>query len=385
MSKSYYEILGVPKDASADAIKKSYRKLAMKYHPDRNQGDAEAEEKFKEAAEAYEVLSDLQKRRIYDTYGKEGLKNSGYSGPGSSEDIFSHINDLFGDLFGFGGGGRGRRRDPNAPVQGEDLRYDIRISFMEAVHGVNRQVEVTKRETCWTCEGSGTRPGHKPQTCPTCNGRGQVVRSQGFFQVSTTCPHCHGAGQIITEPCQDCHGEGLINRNKKVSIRIPAGVDTGSRMRLSGEGEGGRRGGPSGDLYVVIHVDEHDHFQRDGQIIYLRLPISMVKAALGCEADVPTIHGSAKLKIPAGTQSGHRFTLRGEGVPSLRGGAKGDMVVETAVQTPTKLSKEQKELLRQFESLENTQEEEGFFSRLFHGTLGKQKKKNESKDKVANG
>ena len=357
----------------------------MKYHPDRNQGDSAAEEKFKEAAEAYEVLSDLQKRQIYDAYGKEGLKNSGYSGPGNSEDIFSHINDLFGDMFGFGGGGRGRRRDPNGPVQGEDLRYDIRISFMEAVHGVNRQVEVTKRETCWTCEGSGARPGHKPQVCPTCQGRGQVIRSQGFFQVSTTCPRCNGAGQVITDPCNDCHGEGLINRNKKVSIRIPAGVDTGSRMRLSGEGEGGRRGGPSGDLYVVIHVDEHEHFQRDGQTIYLRLPVSMVRAALGCEADVPTIHGSAKLKIPAGAQSGERFTLRGEGVPSLRGSGKGDMVVEIQVQTPTKLTKEQKELLREFDELSKEREEEGFFARLFHGHLGKNKKKTEDSEKVANG
>jgi len=384
MSKSYYEILGVNKDASAEAIKKAYRKLAMKHHPDRNQGDAAAEEKFKEAAEAYEVLSDLQKRRIYDAYGKEGLRNSGYSGPGNNEDIFSHINDLFGDLFGFGGGGRGRRRDPNGPVQGEDLRYDIRISFMEAVHGINRQVEITKKETCWTCEGSGARPGHKPQTCPTCQGRGQVVRSQGFFQVTTTCPRCNGAGQVITEPCDDCHGEGLINRSKKVSIRIPAGVDTGSRMRLSGEGEGGRRGGASGDLYVVIHVDEHEHFQRDGQTIYLRLPMSMVRAALGCEADVPTIHGTAKLKIPAGTQSGERFTLRGEGVASLRGGGKGDMVVEVQVQTPTKLTKEQKELLREFEELTKENEEEGFFARLFHGHLGKQKKKSDQ-EKVANG
>lgn len=383
MSKSYYEILGVGKDASAEVIKKAYRKLAMKYHPDRNQGDASAEEKFKEAAEAYEVLSDQQKRQIYDTYGKEGLRSSGYSGPGNSEDIFSHINDLFGDLFGFGGS-RARRRDPNGPVQGEDLRYDIRISFMEAVHGVNRQVEITKRETCWTCEGSGARPGSKPQTCPACHGRGQVVRSQGFFQVSTTCPRCNGAGQVIVDPCADCQGEGLINRSKKVSIRIPAGVDTGSRMRLSGEGEGGRRGGPSGDLYVVIHVDEHEHFQRDGQTIYLRLPVSMVRAALGCEADVPTIHGTSKLKIPAGTQSGERFTLRGEGVPSLRGGSQGDMVVEVQVQTPTRLSKEQKELLREFDELSKELEEEGFFARLFHGHIGKSKKKSDQ-EKVANG
>ncbi|MDR2550490.1 MAG: molecular chaperone DnaJ [Desulfobulbus sp.] len=384
MSKSYYEILGIGKDASAEAIKKAYRKLAMQHHPDRNQGNAEAEEKFKEAAEAYEVLSDVQKRRIYDTYGKEGLRSSGYNGPGSSEDIFSHINDLFGDLFGFGGG-RARRHDPNAPVQGEDLRYDIRISFMEAVHGVNRQVEVTKRETCWTCEGSGARPGHRPQTCPMCQGRGQVIRSQGFFQVSTTCPRCQGTGQVITDPCTDCQGDGLVNRSKKVNIRIPAGVDTGSRMRLAGEGEGGRRGGPSGDLYVVIHVDEHEHFQRDGQTVYLKLPLSMVRATLGCEADVPTVHGSAKLKIPAGTQSGERFVLRGEGVPSLRGGGKGDMVVEVQVLTPTKLGKEQKELLRRFDELSKEQEEEGFFARLFHGHLGKQKKKSEEREKVANG
>jgi molecular chaperone DnaJ len=384
MSKSYYEILGVNKDASADAIKKAYRKQAMKHHPDRNQGDAASEAKFKEAAEAYEVLSDLQKRQIYDAYGKEGLRNSGYSGPGNSEDIFSHINDMFGDIFGFGGG-RGRRRDPNASVQGEDLRYDIRISFMEAVHGINRQVDITKKETCWTCEGTGARPGHKPQVCPSCQGRGQVIRSQGFFQVSTTCPRCNGAGQIITDPCSDCHGEGLVNRSKKVSIRIPAGVDTGSRMRLSGEGAGGRRGGASGDLYVVIHVDEHEFFQREGQTIYLRLPVAMVRAALGCEADVPTIHGTAKLKIPGGTQSGERFTLRGEGVPSLRGGGKGDMVVEVQVQTPQKLSKEQKELLRQFDELSKDHEEEGFFSRLFHGTLGKQKKKTEEAERVANG
>lgn len=385
MSKSYYEILGVNKDASADAIKKAYRKQAMKYHPDRNQGDASAESKFKEAAEAYEVLSDLQKRQIYDTYGKEGLRNSGYSGPGNSEDIFSHINDIFGDIFGFGGGGRGRRRDPNAPVQGDDLRYDIRISFMEAVHGINRQVDITKKETCRTCEGTGARPGHKTQVCPSCQGRGQVIRSQGFFQVSTTCPHCNGSGQIITDPCNDCHGAGLVNRSKKVSVRIPAGVDTGSRMRLSGEGEGGRRGGPAGDLYVVIHVDDHEYFQREGQIIFLRLPVSMVRAALGCEADVPTIHGTAKLKIPTGTQSGERFSLRGEGVPSLRGGGKGDMVVEVQVQTPKKLNKEQKELLRQFDELSKEHEEEGFFSRLFHGTLGKQKKKKEDPEKVANG
>ena len=257
---------------------------------------------------------------------------------------------------------------------------------MEAVQGVSRQVDLSKKETCWTGEGTGARPGHKPQVCTSCQGRGQVLRSQGFFQVSTTCPRCNGSGQVIAEPCNDCHGEGLINRSKKVSVRIPAGVDTGSRMRLSGEGEGGRRGGTSGDLYVVIHVDEHEHFQRSEQTIYLQLPLSMVRAALGCEAEVPTVHGSTKLKIPAGTQSGDRFTLRGEGVPSLRGGSSGDMVVEVQVQTPVKLSKQQKELLRQFDELSKEQETEGFFSRLFHGNLGRQsKKKAVDSEKVANG
>ena len=211
MERSYYEILEVEKNASGEAIKKAYRKKAMKYHPDRNPGDQEAEMLFKEAAEAYEVLSDVQKRRVYDAYGKEGLRSSGYSGPGTSEDIFSHINSMFGDIFGFGSG-RNRRHDPNAPVQGADLRYDLQISFMEAVHGVDKEVEITKRETCWTCEGSGARPGYKPETCGTCHGRGQILRSQGFFQVSTPSPHCEGTGQVITEPCQDCKGSGLVRK-----------------------------------------------------------------------------------------------------------------------------------------------------------------------------
>jgi molecular chaperone DnaJ len=373
MKKCYYEILRVSRDASVEVIKKSYRKLAMKYHPDRNPGDAEAEACFKEAAEAYEVLSDADKRGLYDRFGHEGLKSNGYSGPGSAEDIFSHMSDIFGDLFGFGGGRR--QRDPNSPIPGDDLRYDLEISFMEAVHGVEKEVEVTKRETCWTCEGTGARPGHRPQTCPSCGGRGQVIRSQGFFQVSSTCPQCHGSGQVISEPCQDCNGAGLVNRTKKVNLRIPAGVDTGSRMRLSGEGEGGRRGGPSGDLYIVIHVAPHEFFQRDGQTIYLQYPLSMVKAALGCEVEVPTINGSASLKVPAGTQSGQRFTLRGEGVASLRGRGHGDMVVEMKVQTPTDLSKRQRELLAEFDDLCQEEQEEGFFARLFHGHLGKSREK----------
>ncbi len=375
MPRDYYEILGVSRDAEGDVIKKAYRKLAMKYHPDRNPGDTEAEEQFKEAAEAYEVLSDGQKKQVYDTYGHEGLKNTGYSGPGNYEDIFSGINDLFGDIFGFGG--RRSRRDPNAPVQGDDLRYDMEISFMDAIKGTAKEVDITKRETCWTCEGTGARPGYQPQTCPSCHGRGQVIRSQGFFQVSSTCPQCHGGGQIVTDPCNDCDGSGLLNKTKKVSIKIPAGVDTGARMRLRSEGEGGRRGGPAGDLYVVIHVEAHEFFMRDGDTIFLRYPISMVRAALGSEVEVPTVHGTAKLKIGAGTQSGKRFTLKGEGVPGLRSGSRGNMVIEVQVQTPTKLSKRQKEILREFDDL-TKDKDEGFFSRLFHGHLGKSTKEHHS-------
>lgn len=366
MKSDYYEILGVPRDAGADAVKKAYRKLAMQYHPDRNPGDKEAETRFKEAAEAYEVLSDARKRQLYDTYGHQGLESNGYHGPGSFDDIFANVNDIFGDLFGMGG--RARRRDPNAPEAGADLRYDLTISFMEAVQGLSREIEIAKRETCWTCEGSGLRPGTKARTCPTCNGRGQVIRSQGFFQVSSTCPHCHGSGQFISDPCTDCGGSGLVRKSKKVALKIPAGVDSGARMRLRGEGEGGRRGGPSGDLYVIIQVASHELFEREGQTIFCRWPVGMVKAALGCETEVPTVHGKATLKVPAGTQSGEHFTLKGQGVPSLRGGGRGDMVVELQVQTPTRLSKRQKELLEELDGLSVTpEEEEGFFSRLLHG------------------
>jgi molecular chaperone DnaJ len=380
MPKDYYEILSVGRNAGGGEIKKAYRKLAMKYHPDRNPGDKDAEARFKECTEAYEVLSDSKKRQIYDTYGHDGLKNSGYRGPGNFDDVFSSFGDIFGDLFGFGGARTQARRN-NGPITGNDLRYDLVISFMEAVHGGTREVQLTRRDTCWTCEGSGCRPGHKKATCPTCNGRGQVIRSQGFFQVSSTCPHCHGEGQIVTDPCNDCHGVGLIEKSKKVSIKIPAGVDTGAKMRLRNEGEGGRNGGATGDLYVIIHVEEHNFFKRDGDTIYCRFPISMVKAALGGVVEVPTIHGKKELNIPAGSQGGQIFTLKKEGVQSLRGYGRGDMVVELQVATPTNLLEEQKELLREFEklSLEHGQdkEQEGFFSRLFHEVLGKKTKEAE--------
>ncbi len=375
MPRDYYDVLSVSRNASSGEIKKAYRTLAMQHHPDRKPDDKEAEALFKECAEAYEVLSDVQKRKIYDTYGHEGLKSSGYQGPGNSEDIFSGFGDLFGDLFGRRAGAQTRR---NGPIPGNDLRYDLTISFMEAVHGTAKEVELTRRDTCWTCEGSGSRPGHKKETCPTCHGRGQVIRSQGFFQVSSTCPQCHGEGEIVTDPCQDCKGSGLINKSKMVSIKIPAGVDHGAQMRLRGEGEGGRRGGPSGDLYVVIHVEEHEFFKREGDTIYCRFPVSMAQAALGCKVGVPTVHGKKNLKIPAGSQSGALFTLRHEGVPSLRSNSRGDMIVELQVQTPVNLCDEQKEILKKFDDLcrEHGQhkEQEGFFSRLFNEVLGKKSK-----------
>ncbi|MFW2365378.1 MAG: molecular chaperone DnaJ [Desulforhopalus sp.] len=379
MSIDYYELLSVSRNASGSEIKKAYRKLAMKYHPDRNPDDKEAEAKFKDCTEAYEVLSDERKKQIYDTYGHDGLKNSGYSGPGNAEDIFSSFGDIFGDLFGFGGGGRTRaRRD--GPVAGNDLRYDVEISFMEAVHGISKEVQLTRRDTCWTCEGTGNRPGHKPQTCPSCNGRGQVVRSQGFFQMSSTCPQCHGEGSIVTNPCNDCSGSGLVEKTKKVALKIPAGVDTGARMRLRGEGEGGRRGGTAGDLYVVVHVEEHEFFKREGDTIYCRYPIPMTKAALGATVEIPTIHGKKKLNIPAGSQSGELFNLRNEGVQNLRGRGKGDMVVELQVLTPTNLCEEQKKVLAEFDTLcikhGQHEEEEGFFKRLFNEVVGNKKDAN---------
>jgi molecular chaperone DnaJ len=365
MPEDYYKILEVSRSASAEEIKKAYRKIAMKCHPDRNQGDKKAEEQFREATEAYEVLGDLEKRKIYDRFGLEGLKSSGYNGPGNANDIFSSFGDIFGDLFGMGGSGR---RPANGPIPGSDLRYDLTITFMEAVHGVNKEIEITRPDTCWTCEGTGARPGHQPQTCSHCHGRGQVMRSQGFFSVSSTCQPCRGQGIIITEPCQDCEGYGLVNKKKKVTLKIPAGVDNGARMRLTGEGEGGRRGGQAGDLYVFLDVEAHEHFQREGNTIYLRLPLAMTQAALGCKFKVPTIHGEKSLKIPAGTQSGANFTLKHEGVKALRGGELGDMIVVVDVLTPENLSTRQRELLEEFAELEKESgavHQDGLFNKLF--------------------
>jgi molecular chaperone DnaJ len=366
MELDYYEVLGVSRTASPEDIKKVYRKLAMQFHPDRNPGDKEAEEKFKQSTEAYEVLSDSSKRQIYDTYGHEGLKSRGYQGP-DFEDIFSSFGDIFGDIFGFGRADT--RRSRQGPMRGADLRYDLSISFMEAVHGISKDIEIERPDTCWTCEGTGLRPGYKPVTCSACNGRGQVVRAQGFFRMSTTCPQCRGEGEVIKDPCADCDGIGLVKSKKKVALKIPAGVDTGAKMRLRGTGEGGRKGGPAGDLYVIIHVEQHDFFQRQGDLIYCQYPVDFDQAALGCNLEVPTIHGTKKLKIAKATQSGQRFTLENEGVPHLRGNGRGDMVVEVKVVTPKKLTKRQKELLQEFGALEREKQkgnEEGLLKKLLH-------------------
>lgn len=349
MKNDYYGILGVDRNATAEDIKKNYRRLAMKYHPDRNPGDREAEEKFKEAAEAYEVLCDPEKRGIYDRYGHEGLQGSGYHGFSGFEDIFSSFGDIFEDVFGFGGGGRARSR--TAVRQGADLRYDLRLTFMEAVFGVSREIEVERLVACGGCRGTGSAAGTSPEVCGTCQGRGQVTQRSGFFSISATCPHCRGEGRIIRNPCRECRGTGKIRSSKSVQIRIPPGVETGSRLRLRGEGEDGEHGGPSGDLYVFIEVDAHEYFERHGDDILLKIPLSVTQAALGATIEVPTLNGAEKLKIPKGTQHGKIFRLPGKGIPNLRGFGRGDQIVQTVVEVPTNLTKQEEKVLKEFARL----------------------------------
>lgn len=347
--KDFYDVLGVDSSADDKEIKKAYRRLAMKYHPDRNPDDAEAEAKFKEATEAYEILSDSQKKAAYDQYGHAGVDpnsagGGGFSGgSGNFSDIFG---DVFGDIFGGGGGGsRGGQRSS----RGADLRYNLELDLEDAVRGKSVKIRVPTQVSCKSCGGSGAAKGSKPETCSTCHGQGQVRMQQGFFSVQQTCPTCRGRGQIIKDPCAACYGTGIQEENKTLSVKVPAGVDTGDRIRLSGEGEEGAMGGPSGDLYVQVSVKEHPIFVRDANNLYCDVPISVVDAALGGELEVPTLDGRVKLKIPPETQSGKMFRLRGKGVAPVRGGATGDLMCRVNVETPVNLTKKQKDLLKQFQ------------------------------------
>ena len=349
--RDYYEILGVSRDADETDIKKAYRKLAMQYHPDRNPGDHEAEERFKEAAEAYEVLRNGEKRQIYDRFGHEGLAGTGFKGFTGFDDIFSSFGDIFEDFFGFG-----TRRERTRVRQGASLRYDIEITLEDAFEGKEEEIEFKKWASCETCQGTGLTPGTEFQTCSTCQGRGQVVRSQGFFQISSTCPACHGEGRIITDPCHDCHGTGRVQVDRSIKLKIPAGVDTGSQLRLRGEGEPGPHGGPPGDLIVVIHVKEHDFFSREGDHLLCEIPISFVQAALGDVVKIPVLGGKEDkdLRIPKGTQPGDVLALNGHGMPNVHRNKKGDLYIKINVKIPKTLNNQQKELLEAFRKTEKT-------------------------------
>ena len=354
MSKrDYYEVLGVSKNASAADIKKAYRRLAMKHHPDRNAGDGtgNAEAQFKEIKAAYEVLSDEQKRAAYDQFGHAGVDGSAGMGGGPGGFGGAGFSDIFGDAFGdIFGGGRGGGQRVN---RGSDLRYNLELTLEEAVQGTDVKIRVPTLVSCKTCGGSGAKKGSNPKTCGTCHGAGQVRMQQGFFSVQQTCPTCHGKGSVIDNPCGACHGQGRVQEHKTLSVKVPAGVDSGDRIRLAGEGEAGEAGGPAGDLYVQMHVKNHPIFERDGADLYCEVPIPFTTAALGGELEVPTLQGKLKLKVPAGTQTNKIFRMRGKGVKPVRGGATGDLMCRVLVETPVNLHEDQKELLRQLdESLE---------------------------------
>jgi len=352
-NRDYYEVLGLNRDASDEEIKKAYKKAAMKFHPDRNPDNKDAEEKFKEAKLAYEVLSDSQKRAAYDRYGHAGVDPSaGGMGGGQGFDGFADaFSDIFGDIFGGGRGGGGGRSNV---YRGADLRYNLEVSLEEAARGAEKTIRIPTLESCETCGGSGAKPGTQPKACPTCGGAGQVRIQQGFFSIQQTCPKCHGSGRIIPDPCRSCGGAGRTKKQKTLEVKIPAGIDDGMRLRHAGHGEPGINGGPAGDLYVEIHIKSHAVFQRDGDDLHCEMPVSFATAALGGEIEIPTLDGMARIKIPAETQSGRVFRLRGKGIRNVRSHAPGDLMCHVVVETPVDLTDRQRELLREFEEISNS-------------------------------
>ena len=350
MSKrDYYEILGITRSSTDVEIKSAYRKLAMKYHPDRNPGNQVAEEKFKEAAEAYAILADSEKRSLYDRFGHAGVSSAAGAG-GFDPSVFTGFEDILGglgDIFGFGDlfGGSGRRR--GGPQRGADLRYDLEITFEESARGAETSIQIPRQETCETCHGSGAAPGSMPTQCPQCRGQGQVRFQQGFFTVARTCPQCRGAGKIVSNPCKTCQGAGRVTKERKITVKIPPGIATGQQLRLQGEGESGAAGGPAGHLYVVVHVHEHEYFRRDGNNLFCEVPVNFTTVALGGEIQVPTLDGSDTIKIPEGTQTGTTLRLRGKGMPDVNGRGRGDLFATVQVLTPKKLTREQRALLEQ--------------------------------------
>jgi molecular chaperone DnaJ len=364
--RDYYEVLGVARTANEQEIKSAYRRLAVQFHPDKNPGNKEAEEKFKEAAEAYSVLSDAEQRRRYDRFGHAGV-SSGAAGAGWGAPGFGGIEDILGDLFGFGDvfGGRAGGGRRTAAQRGSDLRYDLEISLEDAAGGMTAQLRIPRLEACDVCQGSGAKAGTQPETCQTCSGAGQVRYQQGFFSVARTCSACRGTGKIIKEPCENCSGAGRVEREKNMEVKIPAGVETGSRLRIAGEGEAGAQGGANGDLYVVIHVAEHEDFERQGSNLYSSVPVTFAQAALGAQVSVKTLDGQHDLKIPAGTQTGTVFRVKGQGMPVLGGRGRGDLFVSVTLVTPTTLTREQRKLLEQLSEIETHElEDKGLMDKV---------------------